>query len=144
MTTTEFDTTKFGAYNDAPPNLKEISEKEWARSGFFAAYHFFHEEFRQFIIKSLPSTSSVTGKISEGRDVYHSFKLYYMDEHHGYAITNDYWEGKVRAFQFGCDHKYRELTSQECVDKGVSHFGGCWHVHECSECGNIHSCDSSG
>lgn len=146
MTTTiEFDATKFGGFNDAPPNLREITEKEWVRSGYFSVHSFFHEEFRQFIIKSLPATSEKTGKIlNEGRDVYHSFKLCYMDEHHGYAITHDYWEGKVRVFHFGCNHKYHELSFQECNYRGISHFGNCWHVHECRECGNIYSCDSSG
>jgi len=124
------DTQKFGGYNDAPPNMIELTEKEWVQSGYFSREPVF-KEFRQFIIKSL-----------NGRDTYHNFNLHYMDENSGFAITHEFYEGKVRVFKFGCDHKYKELCYKECIDKGITHFGGCYHVNECENCGHVLSYDS--
>lgn len=129
---TRVNTEKFGGYNDPPPNLKEMSELEWAQSTYFSRDPI-HKEFRQFVI---------TG--TNGRDTFHNFNLFYMDEHSGYAITSEYYEGKVRAFKFGCEHKYKELSQSECKEKEIRHFGSCYHVTECEKCGHIMCYDSSG
>lgn len=42
-----------------------------------------------------------------------------------------------------CIHEYRELTQQESRDKGITHFGRCYHVYECKKCGNYTATDSS-
>ena len=46
-------------------------------------------------------------------------------------------------YYLGCNHQYRELSIRECRERNISHFGSCWHVHECTECGFIRSVDSS-
>lgn len=44
-----------------------------------------------------------------------------------------------------CQHDYaRELTAEECKQHGVAHHGSCWHVYECSKCGEFLGFDSSG
>lgn len=42
-----------------------------------------------------------------------------------------------------CVHEYKELSQQECNDKGIRHYGMCWHVYECTKCGTTMAQDSS-
>jgi Fe2+ or Zn2+ uptake regulation protein len=43
-----------------------------------------------------------------------------------------------------CDHGYgRELTVQEARQRGAYHGGNCYHVYECSKCGELFGVDSS-
>ncbi len=43
-----------------------------------------------------------------------------------------------------CDHTYgRELGQSECREKGIGHYGSCWHVYECGKCHTHFSVDSS-
>lgn len=46
-------------------------------------------------------------------------------------------------YLIGCDHSYKELSYIECKEKGIPHYGRCWHVNECEHCGKISSVDSS-
>lgn len=43
-----------------------------------------------------------------------------------------------------CIHEMMELSQEECENKGIKHWGNCWHVTECKKCGEINSYDSSG
>ena len=43
-----------------------------------------------------------------------------------------------------CIHEMREISQRECRERGIRHFGMCWHVLECRKCGRIRSYDSSG
>ena len=40
-------------------------------------------------------------------------------------------------------HKMRELSQEECRERGIYHGGRCYHVHLCVECGTVRSVDSS-
>ena len=42
-----------------------------------------------------------------------------------------------------CVHDYQEISQEECRDRGVSHYGACWHVDACVKCGEIRGRDSS-
>ena len=42
-----------------------------------------------------------------------------------------------------CIHERRELSYQECRERGIDHWGMCYHVYECKKCGNITAQDSS-
>lgn len=43
-----------------------------------------------------------------------------------------------------CIHDYaKQLSFQECRERGIYHAGNCWHVYECSKCGSTISQDSS-
>jgi hypothetical protein len=44
-----------------------------------------------------------------------------------------------------CLHTYgKELTQQESSQRGIAHYGSCWHNYECEKCGQIFGVDSSG
>lgn len=120
---------QFGSYNDSPPNFKEISEKEFAQSKFFT-YDSDYREYRQ---------------ITNFGDKCIPIQLYYFFDQTGYGMSSDYWNGKVRYFQFSkCEHEYRELSVSEARQKGQIHHGNCYHVYECVKCGYIIAQDSSG
>ena len=40
-------------------------------------------------------------------------------------------------------HAYRELSQSEAQEKGILHFGRCYHVAECTSCGVVNAYDSS-
>ena len=42
-----------------------------------------------------------------------------------------------------CIHDFHEISAEEARNKGVHHFGRCYHVSECSKCGKLISYDSS-
>lgn len=119
-------------YNEKPDNLTEMTERQWAQSDWFSLDPE-RVENRQFSILD-----------TKGREVFHTFRLYHMHDGHGYAITHDYWAGRVRVFRFGCEHEWHELCHNECEKRNINHFGSCWHVQQCSKCNQIRSYDSSG
>lgn len=125
---------KYGGYNTVPPNFREITYDEFAKSDFFS-YSFTTREFRQFKYELNPS-KPIT---------YVSCWLYYMLLGHGYGFISDFWgqEGKkLRIFKFGCKHQFVELTQQECKEQNILHFGRCWYVYKCQLCGIIKSEDN--
>lgn len=119
-------------YNEAPENMVELTEQEWSQSDYFS-FDPVKTEFRQFIWKGL-----------DGKDLFHNFRLYQMHEGHGYAITNEYWLGKVRVFRYGCSHEWQGLNVEQSAELGIRHFGNCYHVEKCQKCGHIRQYDSSG
>jgi hypothetical protein len=119
-------------FNTLPENMIELTEADWAQSDYFN-YDPTNTEHRQLLIADVC-----------GKEVFHNFMLYHMPDGHGYAITNEYWNGRVRVFRFGCDHEWHELCHNECEKRNISHFGNCWHVEECAKCNQIRSYDSSG
>lgn len=40
-------------------------------------------------------------------------------------------------------HDYKGLSQEKCRERGILHFGRCYHVSECVRCGHIHAVDSS-
>ena len=44
-----------------------------------------------------------------------------------------------------CEHKNsRELSMSECKRRKLTHWGSCWHVYLCEDCGDTWGVDSSG
>ena len=120
---------KYGSFNDAPPNFKEISESEFAQSMFwtYSPDYTDHRQITDFEKQCL------------------SVKLYWFYDGNGFGMARDYYGGKVRYFRFyACEHNFRELSVSESREKGLPHFGNCYHVMECRKCGFIQSYDSSG
>ena len=115
-----------GKFNECPENFREITEKEFAKSWFFV-YSPNTVEYRQFKFEE---------KIG-------SFRLFNFHTGIGFAMTNDYWEGKVRYFQYGCEHNWKEISAKEAREEGI-HTGYQFHVNKCTKCGEIWSYDSSG
>jgi len=42
-----------------------------------------------------------------------------------------------------CMHEWKEISHAECKERGISHYGMCWHVYECESCGSTMAQDSS-
>jgi len=112
-----------------PDGWREIDVEEFSQSAFFT-YSPTHIEYRQMYasIHSPPMLAA---------------KLFHFSDGTGVALNNQPWAKKVRYFKFGCDHSYNELMPSECNKRGVSHFGMCYHVYECSKCSHVMSQDSS-
>ena len=113
-----------------PDGWREIDVGEFAQSSFFT-YSPTHVEYRQ-MYDAYPFTSPMVAA-----------KLFHFSDGTGVALSNEWWDEKVRYFKFGCDHSYNELMPSECNKRGVSHFGMCYHVYECDKCGHVMSQDSS-
>lgn len=102
-----------------PNDWREISEREFAQG-----------QFRIFgRVKGIENRFNAT--------------LFWFYDGTGVAITTEYWQGRVKYYAFGCDHKYVELTPEESKLRGIEHFGRCYHVDECSTCKKISTRDSS-
>ena len=121
--------------NQTPVGLRRISEKEFAQSQYFI-YAPVLMDYRQVIIPKDHSMIADCGKMIP-------LHMVWFKDGTGLAMTNDYWNGKIEYFAFGCQHDYRELSARQCMERGISHHGMCWHVMECSKCKHINSYDSS-
>lgn len=96
-------------YNDPPVNFREITEQQFAQSGF-DGQSFTHVEFRQMILMEDLSP----GKLKNGKMI--QARLFWYSDETGVAISTDYWKGKVRYFAFGCNHS---LTDPERNDSAL-------------------------
>jgi hypothetical protein len=116
------------SWNEVPNGWREVSEKEFAQSPAFI----------------YPPVSSEHRQIHpEGEPEYLSVRLNFLHDGTGWALGHDYWKGRVRFFQFGCVHEWREVPSQECRSRGIFHGGRCFHVSECLKCHHVQGVDSS-
>ncbi|NIN00473.1 MAG: hypothetical protein GTO24_21045 [candidate division Zixibacteria bacterium] len=52
--------------------------------------------------------------------------------------------GWVKPEDAECIHVFKELGVEECRERGIAHWGMCFHVYECVNCDRITSADSSG
>jgi hypothetical protein len=115
-------------YNQAPPNLKEITEREFAQS-FLFHYEPKKYESRFVAVDQLKLCGIAVKQMMPLRMMWHH-------DGTGVALSNDYWEGKVRFFKFAtCEHKF---------DGGGRKLGNCFYEHTCSKCGYKKQVDSSG
>jgi len=113
-------------FNKCPDNFREITEAGFAKSWFFT-YSPKTVEHRQFKFE---------GKTG-------SFHMFNFHTGVGFAISNDYWEGKIRYFQYGCDHNWVEISQKQAIEEGIAHMGYQFHVNKCTKCAEIWSYDSS-
>lgn len=116
--------------NDFPVGWREITVGEFARSDFFT-YSPIYMEYRQMHSKDRPTFKMTAAK------------LFHFSDGTGIAMEQDYWGEDVIYYKFGCDHSYDELSSKESHNRGIKHFGMCFHVYECSKCSHVMSQDSS-
>ena len=131
---------KWGGYNEFPPKFTEITHAEFSRSGFFT-WCITHVEHRQIIGKPKPDTKLFSKHKYEG---YLQVIMFYMNNGSHFAICNDPWKKIYRIFKFAdCFHTYRELSVEESQKLGIHHFGMCYHVCQCTQCGHIWEYDSS-
>lgn len=125
---------KLGGFNDFPPGWREITQKEFVNSDFFI-FGFLYKELRQM----LPDQGLY---YPEGLPRPVSATLYHFQGGGGVAMVPDHSKGTVSYFAFGCKHSYQTLTQEVARERGIPHFGNCYHVNECTKCGNIFSYDS--
>lgn len=133
---------RFGTYNVAPEGWREVTEAEFGRTRFFD-YEPICREHRQLL-------RDQDGEPLDYRDLPNArvprmidAPLFWFSDETGVAIWFDSAAQRVRYFAFGCRHDFVELGGKECWQRGVSHFGMCYHVYECSKCGHIEAHDSS-
>lgn len=126
---------KYGNFNAAPENFREITAEEFA-SGKFFIYGFEKVEYRQIAAKHIP-----------GEEYNLAVKLFFFYDGTGVGMAAERDLGipkGVRYFAFGCKHTWRELSVEAAKAEGVTHFGNCYHVIKCSTCNRVEAYDSSG
>lgn len=126
---------EWGGYNQPPPGFTEITAEEFAQSGFFI-WCLSNVEFRQIDPNQIPS-ASLLNPIKH----FLSVKMFYMNHGDHYAISNDYWDKKIRYFKFAkCFHDWNEISAEEAKKPAFS----CYHYCKCTKCGAEWEYDSSG
>jgi len=106
-------------FNKPFPNMRELSEKDFAQSQFFTYCHG-EPEYRQFPFKH-----------SDGK-TYTATARGYMVNGEGFCVIREYWQGRVRWFKYGCEHNYEEKN-----------VGRCLHKYTCTKCKHSYTTDSS-
>jgi hypothetical protein len=123
--------SKYGKDNGLPPNFREITEEDFAKSKFFTYSPDFWE-YRQ-ISRREDYEKFKWG--TEQRSYVFSLRMAYFFDGTGIALEHDYWAGKVRYFSFAvCEHKEREQRN----------VGNCLNEYTCVACGYKETIDSSG
>jgi hypothetical protein len=121
---------RYNPSNRLPPNFKEITEKEFAKSKFFVYSPDFWE-WRQINVKE-DYQNFTWGK--DKHSYIFSIRMAYFYDGTGLAMAHDYWEGKVRYFSFAvCEHK----------NKTERNVGRCLNQYTCDACGFVETIDSS-
>lgn len=128
-------------YNDPPKNFRSASMEEIATKQVVSMYNPTHIESRQIWVKSRDNL--VRDSDHKNNGVIIVALLYWLPDGTGYAVENDYWGKKINYYLFGCEHKVKELSCDECNKRNIYHGGRCYHVYECGKCGDISSSDSS-
>ncbi len=111
-------------YNDPPQNFKELTEEQFAQSGFHGA-RITHVEFRQMLVNDDMSP----GKLSRGKLI--QARLFWFDDDTGVAISSDYWKGKVRYFSFGCNHSLLDFNVSNLDVVRQYKQGMTYHCNKC-------------
>jgi hypothetical protein len=83
-----------------------------------------------------------------------SAKIFYFHDVAYAMVFDSKWhlnkEGKkvynkpILYYKIGCEHDYKELSTEQCAERNLIHYGMCWHVYACDKCGMIEAQDSSG
>lgn len=126
---------EWGNFNDSLPNLTELTEADFAQSGFFT-WCITGLEYRQIKPESFNA-----GKVFTPVKCYTAAKIFYVGSpnENGFVLINDYWAKTVRYFRFTkCEHDYEEVTG-----KNGKPVWNCYHYYKCRKCGKNHEVDSS-
>jgi hypothetical protein len=118
-------------YNDPPVGLTEITPEEFANSHFFS-YLPLYIDHKQILLEH-----------KDGKSYYTSIYLYHYHDGAGIGIIRDSHTKHPRYYRYGCKHNYRSMTIRELREKQIPHFGNCYHVDVCTECGHVNAYDSS-
>lgn len=62
-----------------------------------------------------------------------------------FVVEHNHWEESQRFWKVAeCHHKFKEVGVQRAKELGITHWGMCYHVYECTECHFAYGVDSSG
>lgn len=62
-----------------------------------------------------------------------------------YVVEHNHWEKSQKFWKVAkCHHDYKEIGIERARKLGITHFGNCFHVYECSKCHHAYGVDSSG
>ena len=132
----------YGHCNGALPNMKEITEKDFARSTFFS-YTPEYIGYRQISSESMLAAGLTPDKTQNGRPTITRCQFYVFYNGTGIGMSHDYWGGKVRYFSFAvCDHVYRDPNETDFAN-GCPRPARCFHVSVCTKCDFVSVVDSS-
>lgn len=115
---------KFGRYNFAPPNLKEISQAEFFRALDFSPVAVSHKQIMESYDPSIKG--------------YMNLHMFIFSDGSGVGYTNDWQYGKTPEwkqtfYKFAvCEHEYKCTLSRMCYSEYL-----------CTKCGHTYAVDSS-
>ena len=120
---------RMGRFNDLPPNLIPITQKEWIR--LMMLWSVVAMDYRQPIVNK-----NFSG----------AMKMFYFTQDSGVALQGASVHGRhARFYTFAaCLHQWRAPTEKEHREKNVPRPGRCYLVSVCSTCGAVNAVDSSG
>lgn len=113
-----------GTFNQYPPGWRELTAAEFAQSSFFT-YQTEMVEYRQM----------------HGQGAYQSAHLNWMNDNTGFAIVNDFWEGTIKFFRFGCEHEYGDPKPE--LERRQIRMFSTNHATYCIKCKHLAITDSS-
>jgi hypothetical protein len=125
-------TARYGETNELPPNFKEITEADFAKSIFFIH----SPDFWEYRHITSPKDIKKFKWGAKGKELstHFTLRLAYFYDGTGFAIAHDYWAGRVRYFSFAvCEHK----------EKTCRNVGNCLNTYTCKACGFTETIDSS-
>lgn len=127
-----------------PENWRRITEKEFVQGQWRLYSHSATQVFTQFNRRDYQDRkiSDRVGDPDTG-DVPYDAHCWIFYDGTGVALSTYYWRGKLFYFAFGCEHETRELSRDECYNRGIYHGGRCYHVTECVKCGHVEGVDTS-
>ena len=125
-------TPNYNAPHTAPPNLKEITEGDFAQSLFFT-YDPISIEYRTIPPDDLIK-ANVKPPTNGGRPCVMTMRLYWFHDKTGVGLVSEYWEKRVRYFSFAeCEHDMKHFRN----------LGNCYNEYQCSKCKYTQAIDSS-
>jgi hypothetical protein len=129
-----------GGFNDMPTPFRPISTDEYIhRSSSHSPQAILYRQIH------LPEWKTMRQAYI---DIYHTFCLarVYPGDWQGNKTPGEYhirYKEPMLYFYLGCEHKFKELSQQECRERKIMHGGMCNHVYECTICKTLEAHDSS-
>jgi len=134
--------TEHGHFNEMPKPWREATVNEYVRTR--KSYNPYYFESRNVLQKASDGVTIGNVTIEWFHHVGFAVRMpnkWHVDRDEPGGIVYD---EPIRYFRIGCDHRNRELSRDECRERGIIYGGNCYHVVECIECGHIEAYDSSG
>ena len=129
----------YGTYNTLPQPFMEITESDYIQR--IGSQTMRYTEFRQVY------EDGFSHHLNTRIEWYHDIAIaivfpteWSSDSTLKFGIR---FKQPLRYFYIGCDHKWKELSAEKARKAGVPHYGMCYHVYYCDDCGRTMASDSS-